>query len=123
MLVSTTACVTFPKTKWQFPIGIISCNTHSKETGDSATRGAVTVKLCSLARSAISNSLISGGQAAPVKLTESIRLVGAIFTTNSFVASMFVRESFTPTEVNWIMGGSTEATVKNECGARLSTPL
>ena len=27
-----------------------------------------------------------------------------------------------PTLVNWTIGGSTHETVKNECGARLSTP-
>jgi hypothetical protein len=31
-------------------------------------------------------------------------------------------ESFTPTLVNWMIGGSTQDTVKNECGASVSTP-
>ncbi len=41
---------------------------------------------------------------------------------NSRVASALVSESLRPTEVNCTTGGSTQATVKNECGARLSTP-
>ncbi|BBE24208.1 hypothetical protein MN0502_30910 [Arthrobacter sp. MN05-02] len=43
-------------------------------------------------------------------------------TTNSPVASMLRTESSRPTDVNWTIGGFTEAMVKNECGARLSTP-
>ena len=35
---------------------------------------------------------------------------------------MFRTESLRPTEVNWMIGGFTEAIVKNEWGARLSTP-
>ena len=41
---------------------------------------------------------------------------------NSPVASALRSESFSPTDVNCTIGGSVLATVKNECGARLSTP-
>jgi hypothetical protein len=41
---------------------------------------------------------------------------------NSPVASTLFNESLRPTEVNATTGGSTQATVKNECGARLCTP-
>ena len=43
-------------------------------------------------------------------------------TTNSPVSTALRSESLVPTEVNCTTGGSTELTVKNECGARLSTP-
>ena len=41
---------------------------------------------------------------------------------NSPVASTLRKVSLCPTDVNWSTGGSLLATVKNECGARLSTP-
>ena len=43
-------------------------------------------------------------------------------TTNSPVASTLRSVSLRPTEVNCTMGGATQATVKNEWGARLSPP-
>ncbi|GAA1532520.1 hypothetical protein GCM10009741_38580 [Kribbella lupini] len=46
----------------------------------------------------------------------------AKFTTNSRVASTLFRLSLRPTEVNCTIGGRTQDTVKNECGARFSTP-
>ena len=46
----------------------------------------------------------------------------AIHTTNLPVARTLRSESFTPTLVNCTIGGSTQETVKKECGARLSTP-
>jgi hypothetical protein len=58
----------------------------------------------------------------PVALTCSNSGSVARQTTNSPVASTLRNESFFPTLVNWTMGGSTQETVKNECGARLSTP-
>jgi hypothetical protein len=51
-----------------------------------------------------------------------MKSAGARLTTNSPCAEMFRSESFLPTEVNWMIGGVTEATVKKEWGARLSTP-
>jgi hypothetical protein len=69
-----------------------------------------------------SNSLTERGKSVPVALTCSNRCSGARFTTNSPVASTLSRESLRPTEVNCTIGGETQATVKNECGARLSTP-
>ena len=42
--------------------------------------------------------------------------------TNSRVSDTLRSESFFPTDVNCSTGGSTQATVKNECGARLFTP-
>lgn len=45
-----------------------------------------------------------------------------VLTTNSPVSSTLRRVSLRPTEVNCRTGGSTHATVENECGARLSTP-
>jgi len=42
--------------------------------------------------------------------------------TNSPVSSTLRSESLRPTDVNWRTGGSSLETVKNECGARLSTP-
>jgi hypothetical protein len=38
------------------------------------------------------------------------------------VATALRSESLPPTDVNCTTGGSTELMVKNECGARLSTP-
>ncbi len=43
-------------------------------------------------------------------------------TTNSPVARALRRLSFSPTDVNCTTGGCTQEIVKNECGARLSTP-
>ncbi len=57
-----------------------------------------------------------------VALTCSNSGSGVRQTTNSRVRSTFRSESLRPTEVNCTIGGSTEETVKNECGARLSTP-
>ncbi len=42
--------------------------------------------------------------------------------TNSPVARALARVSLWPTEVKHSVGGSTPATVVNECGARLSAP-
>ena len=47
---------------------------------------------------------------------------GARLMTNSPVAVAFASESLRPIDVNWTTAGSAQATVKNECGARLSTP-
>ncbi len=41
---------------------------------------------------------------------------------NSRVARTLRSVSLTPTDVNWTIGGFAHATVKNECGARLSMP-
>ncbi len=57
-----------------------------------------------------------------VALTTSNSGSGVTLTTNSPVASMLRRVSLRPTEVNDSIAGSVLATVKNECGARLSTP-
>ena len=58
----------------------------------------------------------------PVALTCSNSCSGARHTTNSPVASTLRSESFFPTLVNCTIGGSTHETVKNECGARFTTP-
>ena len=55
-------------------------------------------------------------------MTASKRRSGVTLTTNSPVASMLRRVSLRPTDVNVSIAGSVLATVKNECGARLSTP-
>jgi hypothetical protein len=90
--------------------------------GDSSTRCARTVRLASRVRPARSNSLTSGAKFVPVALICSNRLAGLKFTTKSCVVSMLRSVSFAPTEVNMMIGGVTDATVKKECGARLSTP-
>ena len=95
---------------------------HSRATGDSATREGRTCRLASRLSPTASNSLVPGGKAVPVAFTCSNRFSGARLTTNSRVASTLRRESLRPTEVNWTIGGSVQATVKNECGAKLSTP-
>ena len=58
----------------------------------------------------------------PVAFISSNNLSGAKQTTNSRVCSTLISESLRPTEVNCTIGGSTEETVKKECGARLSIP-
>ena len=58
----------------------------------------------------------------PVRLTCSTSSSGHRLTTNSPVATALRSESLVPTEVNCTTGGDTEEIVKNECGARLSTP-
>jgi hypothetical protein len=47
---------------------------------------------------------------------------GARLTVKSPVASTLFSESLRPTDVNWTTGGSTQATVKKLCGARLGSP-
>ena len=78
--------------------------------------------LLGLAERRLSSSLTECGKSVPVALTCSNRCSGAKFTTNSPVASTLSREFLRPTDVNCTIGGETQATVKNECGARLSTP-
>jgi hypothetical protein len=80
------------------------------------------VTLGSRVSPAASNSLTSGGKLVPVALISSSSAAGARFTTNSPDSAMLRSESFSPTDVNCTMGGFVDATVKNECGARLSTP-
>jgi hypothetical protein len=91
-------------------------------TGDSATRGTATVLLGSVCSPTAANSSTSGGKFVAVALICSKSGSVAKLTTNSRVASTLFRLSFRPTEVNCTIGGRTHATVKKECGARLSTP-
>ena len=56
----------------------------------------------------------------PVRFTGSAHARG-VQTTNSPDCWTSHRLSSDPTEVKQITGGSADATVKNECGARLST--
>ena len=58
----------------------------------------------------------------PVTLTFSMSSSVHRQTTNSSVARTLRRLSLVRTEVNCTTPGSTPATVKNECGARLSMP-
>ena len=106
----------------QSPSGSVSCSTHSIATGACATRGGATRRLGSRAMPTWSNSLTCGGAFTLVALTASNSGSGVKLTTNSRVASTLRSESLRPTEVNCTIGGSVHATVKNECGARLSTP-
>ncbi|GAA1705194.1 hypothetical protein GCM10009745_60930 [Kribbella yunnanensis] len=69
-----------------------------------------------------SNSDTSGGKFVPDAFTCSNNPSAAKFTTNSPVASTLFKLSFRPTDVNCTIGGRTHDTVKNECGARFSTP-
>ena len=57
----------------------------------------------------------------PVRFTGSADARGFRETTNSPVCRMLHRLSLDPTEVKEMTRGSADATVKNECGARLST--
>ena len=120
--VDTAACTTRPSTTKQSPTSTTRCNTHSSATGEAFTRGGATRRLGSRASPTASNSLVPAPKSVPVALTCSNSSSGVRQTTNSPVASMLRRLSLRPTEVNCTTGGVTPATVKNECGARLSTP-
>lgn len=90
--------------------------------GERATRGAFTRALASRAIPTASNSLTPCGKSVAVLFTSSTSGSGARLTTNCPVASTLRSESLRPTDVNCTMGGVTDEIVKNECGARLSTP-
>lgn len=119
---SIARCLTRPITTVESPSSRVVCSSHSIATGDSATRGTATVRLGSVVSPTAANSSTSGGKSVAVAFTRSNSGSAAKFTTNSPVASTLFRLSLRPTEVNCTIGGRTHATVKNECGARLSTP-
>src|SRR5699024_3946897 len=119
---STDALTTRPRTTVESPRGRVECSVHSSAEGEEATLGGRTKVLCSRRIPSSSNSPISGGYGVPLALTRSWSDSGARFTTNSPVASTLTRESLRPTDVNCTIGGSTQEMVKNECGAKLSTP-
>src|SRR3954447_1694176 len=95
---------------------------HSRAIGDSATRAGATISDGSAVSSAARNSSTSDGNRVAVRLIPSTIGRVLMFTTNSPVSRTLRSESFSPTEVNCTTGGEAEATVKYECGARLSTP-
>ena len=118
MLIRTTR----PKTTTDVPKSSVPCSTHSMATGERATRGGVTRQLGSRSRPTSANSSRSEGKSVAVALICSKSGSGARLTTNSPVAFAFASESLRPIDVNCTIGGSAQETVKNECGARLSTP-
>ncbi len=65
---SATACTTRPRTSVESPSSTVECSTHSRATGDSATRGGATFADGSGVSPTASNSLISGGKSVPVAL-------------------------------------------------------
>lgn len=93
---------------------------HSSATGEAATRGGATSSEGSRSMPTASNSSTSAGKSTALALICSRSGSGARLTTNSPVASMLRSESLRPTEVNWTIGGSVQATVKKECGARFA---
>ena len=106
----------------QRPKDLVPSRTHSKAAGDAATRGGRTTTDGSRSTPHASNSLMPDGKSVAVALTCSRSSYVASETVNSPVASTLRRVSLRPTEVNCSTGGSELETVKNECGARLSTP-
>jgi hypothetical protein len=118
----TTACTTRPSTSVQLPTGSVCSRRHSSATGDSAIRGGATSFDGSRVTPVASISLSWGGKSVAVALIASSSGSGVRHTVNSPVATALRSESFSPTDVNCTTGGSVLATVKNECGARLSTP-
>ena len=121
--VATAACTTRPITTVESPSSSVWCSRHSSATGDSATRGGATSALGSRSGPPRRNSLTPAGKSVAVALTCSNSGSVARQTTNSPVSRTLRSESLAPTLVNWIIGGSTQETVKNECGARFSTPV
>jgi hypothetical protein len=66
---------------------------------------------------------VSAGKSVPLRFTCSMSGSVLMQTTNSRVARTLRSVSFSPTDVKDRTGGSIPATVKKECGARLSTPV
>lgn len=118
----TATARTRPITTKLSPISTTWCSPHSIATGDSATRGGVTVSLGSAVNPISANSSTSDGNTADVAFTFSISSADARFTTNSPVASTFRRLSFLVTDVNCTIAGFTDATVKKLYGARFAVP-
>ena len=96
---------------------------HSSDTGDSATRGRPyeSRRLPLDLRPRRTRPSRVGSRSPSRSRAERASSVTTL-TTNSPVSSMLRRLSLRPTEVNCTTGGSWLDTVKNECGARLSTP-
>ena len=115
-------CTTSPNTITHVPISCSPVTRHSKAIGAPATRGGRTERLGSRPMPARSNSLWPRGNGvAESFIADSIASV-PMHSTNSPVARALARVSLCPTEVKHTVGGSTPATVVNECGARLSLP-
>src|SRR5437879_8066176 len=109
-------------TRFPFPTVITFSNVHSIWALASATRGGVIFLAGAGVSPAKTNSSSSEGTLAPVVCNWLIRSWLATFTTNSPVASMFLKVSFIPIELNTRYGGQSATKLKYECGARLRQP-
>ncbi len=115
-------CSTSPNTITQLPISCSPLTRHSNAIGAPATRGGRTATLGSRFSCAASNSLMPCGKFVAESFMACNIDAVPMFRTNSPVARTLASVSFAPTEVKHSVGGSTPATVVNECGARFSDP-
>src|SRR4029077_10080777 len=90
---------------------------------DALTRGGFTRIEGAGSRPASFISSIPRGNGPDVVFICWRRSQVARLQTNSRVSSMNVSESFLPSEENMMIGGTLETPLKNEYGARLTSPL
>src|SRR5271165_634212 len=96
---------------------------HSIAQGDAFTRGGLTSTDGADSRPVSFISSMPRGKGAELAFISPRRSQVARLQTNSPVSLTKVSESFFPSEENITIGGSLDTPLKNEYGARLTSPL
>src|SRR4029077_6379716 len=96
---------------------------HSSAQGESFTRGGFTSREGAAASPVFSISLTPRANGAAAPFICSRRSQVARLQTNSLVSSANATESLRPSLANITVGGWSVSPLKNEYGARLTSPL